>query len=429
MADGKINRYKIGNDKMKKMVKTLALSMAVMLISGCGTSETTEKTEEVWDETEVTQEVTEEPTAEPTEEPTAEPTDAAEEDPEKESENDPKTETENQTAEKKTEKEIKIPHVSSVAADYTTVEGLQLEPGSRIAFVVKNTEANFWKAVKQGISQAVNELNKELGYEGDDKIIFTYEGPKTETNVNEQVNILDAVISENPTLICLAAVDEKSCVAQLEAANENEIPVIILDSGLSNEELVNSICATSNFEAGREAARKLCEAIGMSGEVAVLSHGQLGETSKERVEGFQQEIAENYPNVTIAEITYEPVKEDELSVEEQVQAVLDAHPDLKGYFSTNEIMGEKLLKVLDGYADRNLQVVGFDLGKTQKQAIKDGKMIGVVSQDPHSMGYVTVIAGVRAVLGMENDKVIDTGYRWLDASNLELEENQNYIYE
>lgn len=414
---------------MKKMVKMLTLSMTVMIAAGCGVSENSDN-EEAWNETEVTQEASKEPTEEPTEEPTAEPTEEPTAEPTAESTVEPTAETaDGEQNEQKAEKEVEIPHVSGVGVDYTTVEGLQLEPGSRIAFVVKNTESEFWKTVKHGISQAVEELNRTLGYEGDDKITFTYEGPKTETDVNDQVNILDAVIAENPALICLAAVDEGSCVAQLEAAGENEIPVIILDSGLSSEELVNSICAPSNFEAGREAARKLCEGIGMSGEVAVLSHGQLGETSKERVEGFQQELLENYPDVTLVEISYEPLKEGELSVEEQVQSVLENHPDLKGYFSTNEIMGEKLLGILGNYSDRNIQVVGFDMGKIQKQAVKDGKMLGTVSQNPYSMGYVTVVAGVRAAAGMENDKFIDTGYRWLDASNMDLEENQSYIYE
>ena len=127
------------------------------------------------------------------------------------------TETEDKE-EKKEDIEIQIPNEEKLVADYTTMKGLILEKGSRIAFVVKNTETGYWKAVKQGIDQAIQELNENLRYEGDDKIQYTYEGPKEETAVDEQVNIVDAVVSEHPDVLCLAAIDMYSCVAQLEYA-------------------------------------------------------------------------------------------------------------------------------------------------------------------------------------------------------------------
>ena len=89
---------------------------------------------------------------------------------------------------------------------------------------------------------------RDRGYtEEKDKIRCTFEGPKAETGVDEQVNILDAVLAENPDVLCLAAVDMDSCTAQLEAAEENGIPVIILDSGVNSDDLIYSVCATDNL--------------------------------------------------------------------------------------------------------------------------------------------------------------------------------------
>ena len=162
--------------------------------------------------------------------------------------------------------------------------------------------------------------------------------------------------------------------------------------------------------------------------MAIVSHLQVGESSKSRVEGFQDEIAENHPQVEVVQVAYEPQKEGDVTVEESIDAIMKLYPQLKGVFCTNESMGIKALQVLENYADRGIQLVGFDMGPTQEEAIRNGKMAGVVSQNPYGMGYATVVAGVRAILDMENDAFVDAGYQWIDTENIDLEENQKYLY-
>ena len=53
--------------------------------------------------------------------------------------------------------------------------------GSRISVVIKNTESDYWKAVKKGMEQAVSDLNEYLGYKGDDAITCTIEVRKMKT--------------------------------------------------------------------------------------------------------------------------------------------------------------------------------------------------------------------------------------------------------
>lgn len=390
---------------MKKLYKTIAAMLLISsLFSGCGKQEVV-KEETVETSQEVQQPVEEE-----------------------------KAENTENTEEEQSEKEldIQIPKEQELVADYTSVNGLVMEEGSHIAVVVKNTELGYWKAVQQGMEQAIQDLNEALGYETDgEKIYMTYEGPKADSNVDEQVNILDAVISENPDVVCVAAIDMNSCLAQLESAEENGIPVIVLDSGLKDEDLVYSNCSTDNYSAGKEAAKKLCELIGQEGQIAVMSHLKLSETSESRVNGFVDEITENYPGVEIVNISYEPAKEGDASVKDQMESVLTLYPDLKGYFCTNQVVSEIALEVMEQekYQNSKIQIVGFDLGEKQIQAIRDGKEAGTVCQNPYGMGYTAIIAGVRAAIGMENDKFIDAGYQWLDQTTIDLEENVRYLYQ
>lgn len=308
--------------------------------------------------------------------------------------------------------------------DYTSLEELNPEPGSHIAVVVKNTKSSFWNSVKKGMDQAVKDLNQKMGYKGEDKIKISFEGPTEETDVESQINIIDAVLSENPSVLCLAAIDMESCQAQLEAAAENDIPVVVLDSGVQSD-LVNSVCATDNYTLGTEAAKKLAEVIGGQGQIAVMTHVAASQTSRDRETGFMETITNNYPEIEIVNISHE---NPEASMTEMAEAVLKLYPDVKGYFGTNEHAANAVLDAVSA-SGREIVVLGIDAGKKQIDAVKKGTEIGTFVQNSYGMGYVTIVAAMRADLELENDAFINCGYQWIDGSNIELPKYANYLYE
>ncbi len=67
---------------------------------------------------------------------------------------------------------------------------------------------------------------------------------------------------------------------------------------------------------------------------------------------------------------------------------------------------------------RKLIVIGYDSGKQQKDAIRDGSMAGAITQNPVGIGYKTVEAAVKALKGEQLPRVIDTGFYWYDKSNI-----------
>ena len=307
--------------------------------------------------------------------------------------------------------------------DYTSLEELEPEPGIRIAVVTKTTKTGFWNTIKQGMDAAVKDLNEKMGYKGDDKIRLSFEGPSDETDVEGQINTIDAVLAENPAVLCLSAIDMASCQAQLEYAEENGIPVIVLDSGVATG-TVNAVCVSDNYKAGAEAARKLAQAIEEKGKIAVMTHVESSENSQDREKGFTDEIA-NYPDIEIVNISHE---NEDSSVEEMTESVLTLFPDVKGYYCTNETVGASVLDAVKA-SGKQLAVVGFDAGKRQKEAIQSGEEVGVIAQNPYGMGYATVVAAVRAALELPNDEYINPSYQWIDQTTVEDEKYVNYLYE
>lgn len=322
------------------------------------------------------------------------------------------------------ELEITLPEDPDLKVDYTSVKGIQIEKGFYLSVVGKDLDSGYSDAVKAGAERAVEDINQTLGYEGEDEVHMTFEGPPDNIDVDSQINTIDAVLAENPGALCLAAIDVQSCQAQLETARDNGIPVIILDSGVDSE-LVACSCVTDNRAAGAEAARRLCEAIGDGGQVLIMSHAKSTETSEDRVAGFQEEIRAAHPDVELVKISYE--NEDE-TMEDMLLQNLEEYPDTAGIFCTNESVTEAVLDTAEALDVGNLKIVGFDAGEKQIEAIRGGTEYGAVCQNPYGMGYAAVVAALRAASGQPVDDWVDPGYQWIDRSNIDLEENRKYLY-
>ncbi len=307
--------------------------------------------------------------------------------------------------------------------DYTSLEELTPEAGSRIAVVLKSTRDEFWTTVRGGIEDAVKALNEKMGYTGEDQIMVSFDGPTDDSDVEKQIDLIDTVLSENPTILCIAAIDRQSCEAQLEMAAENDIPVVMLDSGVESGP-ISALCATDNYAAGTEAAKKMAEAIGDEGQIAVMTHTESAQTSQDREKGFTDEISKNHPNIEIVNISHE---NDDFTMEKMADAVFTLYPEVEGYFCTNEDASGAVLDALDA-AGKEITVIGFDSGEQQQNAVKNGTELGFFAQNPYGMGYAAVIAGVRADQNLEVDTFINTSYQWIDSSNLENEEYSNYLY-
>lgn len=238
--------------------------------------------------------------------------------------------------------------------DYTSLEELTPEAGSRIAVVLKSTRDEFWTTVRDGIEDAVKALNEKMGYTGEDQIMVSFDGPTDDSDVEKQIDLIDTVLSENPTILCIAAIDRQSCEAQLEMAAENDIPVVMLDSGVESGP-ISALCATDNYAAGTEAAKKMAEAIGDEGQIAVMTHAESAQTSQDREKGFTDEISKNHPNIEIVNISHE---NDDFTMEKMADAVFTLYPEVEGYFCTNEDASGAVLDALDA-AGKEITVIGF----------------------------------------------------------------------
>lgn len=299
--------------------------------------------------------------------------------------------------------------------------------GSRIAVVSKSVDGEFWKAIRTGMEDAVKDVNAAYGYTSDDQITMTFEGASNEQDVEKQINTLDAVIAENPTVLCLSAGDEDSCQAQIEAAKENGISVVAFDSNVTDSDMIAAFRGTDNTSVGKLAGEKLADAIGKSGKVAIFSAQEKTESSRRRVEGFKEAISA-YSDISVVQELYMDKVED---MQSAIESTLQSYPDLAGVFCTNADVSDLYLDT-EKTGDHVLTMVGVDATSKQQEAIRNGVEAGVVSQDPYRIGYQTILAAVQLtapkeeVSGVERMVLYDPA--WIDSSSLDDPEYSDYLY-
>ncbi len=286
-----------------------------------------------------------------------------------------------------------------------------------IPVISKGFQHQFWQAVKQGAEEAAKQYDVDI----------TFEGPATEAEVDKQIEMLQAALAKNPQAICFAALDSQAAIPLLKEAQSKGIPVVGFDSGVDSDIPV-ATASTDNSAAAALAADKMAELIGGSGKVAVMVHDQTSRTGIDRRDGFVNRIKEAYPDIEIVNIDYGGG--DHLKSTELAKAVIQANPDLKGYFGANEGSAIGVVNAVSelGMAGK-LVVIGFDAGKLQKDAVRSGLMAGAITQNPVGIGFKCVEAAVKAIKGEAVEPVIDTGFYWYDASNMDESQFGPLLYD
>ncbi|MBT6189713.1 MAG: ABC transporter substrate-binding protein [Tateyamaria sp.] len=285
-----------------------------------------------------------------------------------------------------------------------------------IPMISKGFQHQFWQAVKAGADQAAEEFGVRI----------TFEGPDNETMVDRQIDMLAAALANKPAAIGFAALDSQAAIPLLRQAAEAGIPIIAFDSGVDSD-IPKSTATTDNVAAASLAADKMAEFLGGEGKVAVVAHDQTSRTGIDRRDGFLNQMASKYPNIEVVSVQYGAG--DQLQSTEVAKAMLTANPGLNGMFGTNEGSAIGIVNAVREMKAENLTIIGYDSGKAQTDAIREGLMAGAITQNPVGIGYETVKAAVAAMNGETLPAIIDTGFYYYDQSNIDNAEIQAVLYD
>ena len=251
--------------------------------------------------------------------------------------------------------------------------GLQGDIGEQYVMVTFQAGIDYWKPVLKGFEDAAEALNVSVDYRG-----------STQYDVHEQITVLEQVIARKPAGIALTSMDPEALTASINKAVDAGIPVVLFDSGARNSKAY-SFLGTNNYNAGVTAAHEFAKLLNGQGKVGVVTlPNQLNH--QERVQGFEDTIASEYPRMRVAAI--KDGKGDVVVSREMAEELMREYPDLRGIFVTEAVggvgVGEAVVN--QGKLGR-VKIISFDTDKGTLDMIRDGIISATLAQGTWNMGY------------------------------------------
>jgi len=266
----------------------------------------------------------------------------------------------------------------------------------RIAVIPKGTTHIFWQSVRAGAEKAGEETGTKI----------FWNGPKLETDREEQIQIIEDFIVQKVSGIVLAPLDRKALVPSVVKMYENNIPCVIIDSAIDTDKIV-SFAATDNYKGGVLAARRMGEILNGKGRIIVVRYVPNSASTTNRENGFIDTIKKEFLDIEIVDEQYGMA-----TVETALQAtedMLTKNTDLDGLYACNASTAVGALQALQSQGRKEIKMVGFDAEDALVNGLKSGVIDSLVVQNPLKMGYLGVKTIIDKLDGKEPPKRIDTG--------------------
>jgi ribose transport system substrate-binding protein len=280
--------------------------------------------------------------------------------------------------------------------------------GKRVDVIIKASDSEFWQSMLAGARKAGGDYGLEVG-------LF---GPTSETDVNQQVQLVENSISRGVDAIVIAPNSSDALNNVIERARDGGIKVIVADTSVTTGS--EGFIGTDNVKAAEQAGARLCqlakEAGNDAGEVMIASSVAGVQVLKDREAGFRQGLTE-CPSLKVSLVRYN--NNDLNTAASQVNDALTANPDLVGVFAANNTSGNGAARAIkDNDAADRVPVVAFDTDPQENAALADGSIDALVVQNPYFFGYQGVMEAAMATVGNVPPRKLDPGAVLADRDNM-----------
>jgi ribose transport system substrate-binding protein len=301
----------------------------------------------------------------------------------------------------------------------------KVEPGSKpaaksltIAVIPQGSTHEFWKSIHAGAIKATRD-EAASGV----TVNLIWKGPMREDDREQQVQVVEGFLTQKVDGIVLAPFDKNALVRPVEEAKRAGIPTIVIDSALESQDPI-SFVASNNYPGGELAADEMARLLGDKGRVLVLRYQEGVFSTEQREKGFIERM-KTHPGIELVSSNqFAGATRD--TAKSAAENLLNRHGnDLDGLFTPNESStAGALLALEDAGKAGKIRFIGFDTSEIFVQAMRDGKLQGIVVQYPFRMGELGVKTMVAHLAGKPIEKRVDTGVTLITSQNLDQPDMQ-----
>jgi ribose transport system substrate-binding protein len=237
-----------------------------------------------------------------------------------------------------------------------------------IAYVPGATGVAFYDTLLAGLKAKATSLGISVIYQGSPNF-----APASQTP------IVNAICTKHPSALVVSPTDPVAMAPAIGTCLTAGIPVITVDTALSDTSKLTSAISTDNNSGGKAAADYVGKALGGKGQVALMSLSPTATTQVERIQSFEKQIKAAYPHITVLPVQY--TAQATSSSETTARTILSAHPGVKAFFGSAEPNAEGVAAAVKALGLTGKVInVGFDASPAEVALLKSGGINATVAQ-------------------------------------------------
>lgn len=272
--------------------------------------------------------------------------------------------------------------------------GVPSQPAKpKVALVMKSLANEFFSTMADGAKkhQAANAGSYDL----------VVNGIKNETDLNEQVNLVEQMIAQQVNAIIIAPADSKALATVLKRAKEAKILVINIDNQLDADVLKQAgltipFVGPDNRAGARKVGDALAKQLKSGDEVAIIEGIPTAFNGQQRRAGFED--AMNIAGMKIVSTqsgNWEMEKANGVA-----SAILSEHPNVKALLCANDNMALGAVAAVQAAGKTGkVLVVGFDNISAIKPMIADGRVVATADQHGDQLAVFGIEAALKILKG------------------------------
>ena len=263
----------------------------------------------------------------------------------------------------------------------------------RVALIMKSLANEFFLTMAEGAKkhQAAHATDYEL----------IVNGIKNETDLAEQVGLVEQMVAQQVNVIVIAPADSKALVPALKRAQAAGVRLVNIDNKLDAAALKEAgltvpFVGPDNREGARRVAEVVAKKLPAGAKVAIIEGLPTAFNGQQRRLGFEDAMkAANLPIVAVQSGQWEIDKANTVAA-----AMLSEHPDLQALLCGNDSMALGAVAAVQAAGRTGkVLVAGYDGIAAIRPMVADGRVTATADQHADQLAVFGIEAALKILKG------------------------------
>jgi erythritol transport system substrate-binding protein len=257
----------------------------------------------------------------------------------------------------------------------TSVSAMAAGDGKLIAIITPSHDNPFFATEADGAAAKA----KELGYE---TLVLSHDD-----DANKQNQLIDTAIARKAAAIILDNAGADASIEAVDKAKKAGIPSFLIDREINKTGVAVAQIVSNNYQGATLGGQEFAKRMGEKGPYAELVGKESDTNAGIRSKGYH-DVLDQFTDLKL--VAKQSANWSQTEAYSKMEAMLQAHPEIKGVISGNDTMAMGASAALQAAHRDDVIVVGFDGSNDVRDQIKAGKIAATVLQPAFEIAQLAV---------------------------------------